>query len=203
MANQYEEMKEQTDKLEVKRENKFILDQISSIEDGLNTAAPNARLPEFVFKEHFLDFFKNYRNLTAKDKSESPLYAKWIELAGSEHNEVDIINEKGETIFTTPGLFAKPTVDYKRARQIGVDDIASTASKRNRTDVEQSNFITGKVTSIINGMITVDDTIDLNRWNKILKRYDKKEEEQEVIKSTKPLSKLPKVVKEDLGLKYD
>lgn len=199
MATQYEELKQQTDDIVV-QEKHYIAETIEGIETDLSKDS-KAKLPEFVFKQYFLDFFKDYHKLSANDKDKSPLYAKWVELAGSEYNEVDVIDSNGEVIFTTPGLLAKPVVDFARARQSRVNDIANDAKLHNRTDIEKTNFINSKITSIMNGMITVDNNTEAKRWSKILKRFDK-EKEPDLIKA-KPVDKLPKVVKENLGLIYD
>lgn len=200
--NQYKELKQMTENLN-SPDVSSINNTIKNLEEDLIINNENAKLPEFIFKEHFLDFFKNYHGLTRQDKDNSPLYAKWLELAGSEYGEVDIIDDKGETVFTTPGLFTKPTVDFDRARQIRVNDMAvDSTQKYNRTPAESSNYITSKVTSIMNGMVQVDSAEATRRWSKILKRYEK-DKEPEVLPNDVPKSKIPKVVREDLGLNYD
>lgn len=200
--NQYDELKSMTNQINTPDVN-YNTAMVKNLEAELLTANENAKLPEFIFKAHFLDFFKNYHSLTIQDKNNSPLYAKWLELAGSEYGEVDIIDDKGETIFTTPGLFVKPNVDFDRASQIRVNDMAANSAQRyNRTPAESSNYLTSKVSSIMGGMVQVDSNVALKRWDKILKRYDK-EKEPEVLPEDTPKSKIPKVVREDLGLNYD
>ena len=72
----------------------------------------------------------------------------------------------------------------------------------NRTPAETDNFITNKVVRFMTGAVSVDTRQDTERWATILNKYkDPEQEETKEIK--KKLDKMPKVIKEDLGLIYD
>ena len=202
MNKQYEELKKASAEM-VDPDAKYVLDTAKLMEETINKPAPNAKLPEIIFKEHFVEFFKTYSSNTAPTEADSTTYARWLTIAGSEFNEVDIIDDKGNVIFTVPPMLTKPNVDYKATRTINVNDTAYDAvNKFNRTPAESSNFITNKVSKLMSGAITVDTNEDESRWKRILNRYKNPEaEEQEKLEEQK--KKIPTVVKEDLGLNYD
>lgn len=200
--NQYEEIKKNSELMETP-EAAMAIRTANFLEKTILKKEENAKVPETVFKEYFLDFFRNYNKDTEPTDSDNALYAKWLELAGSEYNEVDVINDKGETVFTTPALLTVPTIDYKKALDMGINQTAVEAlQNRNRTPAESINYVNSQVSRFMAGAVSVDTRDETARWEKILKKYKSTEEvEQENIKKT--LKKMPDVVKEDLGLIYD
>lgn len=201
--NNYEEVQKNTATLKNLEVAKLAKDA-KAFEETLVNKVENAKIPEVFFKEHFLDFFKNYNKDTAPTEADTTAYAQWLSIAGSEYNEVDVTNEKGETLFATPPLLTKPTINYNAAMDLGINKVANEALNQfNRTPAESSNYITNQVTKFMSGAISVDTREDTYRWSKILKRYSKTEEDIEKAKIDEQLKKMPLVMKEDLGLKYD
>lgn len=202
MASQYEELKKASEEM-VDPDAQYVLETAKLMEKTIIQEQPKAKLPEIIFREHFVDFFRNYGSNTEPTEADSTTYARWLTIAGSEFNEVDIIDDKGNVIFTVPPMLTKPNVDYKATRTINVNDTAYDATNKfNRTPAESSNFITSKVSKLMSGAITVDTSGDEFRWKKILNKYkDPEVEEQEKLEEQK--KKIPTIVKEDLGLNYD
>ena len=202
MSTQYEELKKASADMQ-EPEAREAKEMADLFEKNLVTEDRKARVPEMIFKEHFVDFFKSYGKNTTPTEADSTTYARWLTIAGSEFNEVDIINESGDVIFTVPPMLTKPNVDYKATRQIRVDDTAYDATNKfNRTPAESSNYMASKVNKMMSGAITVDTRHDEAAWERILKRYKNPEaEEQKKLEEKK--KKIPTIVKEDLGLNYD
>lgn len=111
---------------------------IIEIENELDAAKVNEVLPESVFKEYFLDFFlhpENYR--------ESPLGYKWIELAGGPYNEVDIIDERGNFIFTAPSLCVAPALNSEGIHKYNFAEIAGNYNLQQKiTSNSAANYLT-------------------------------------------------------------
>lgn len=200
---QYEEMKDMTNKINAPV-NKMLVDSITNIEKELIETKENPRLPEYIFKEHFLDFFKEYGTMTKEDKHKAPLYQKWLELAGSEYGEVDIIDNQGNVLFTTPGLFARPKINFEHTTAVKLNDTAHNSMNRfNRTSAESINYVNNKVAKTMSGILEADNQDELNRWNTIVNKYKEINKDIKPNEVELPKGKVSKVVMEDLGLNYD
>lgn len=74
----------------------------------------NPKLPEPVFKEHFLPFLTGQKPI-----SEQPTVLKdWVDVAKSPMGEVDVVNEKGDTLFTVPPIYDSGVIDVVK-RNLG------------------------------------------------------------------------------------
>ena len=129
-----------------------------------------AVIPEIVFVEYFLDFFKNIHNT-----SEKTLLLKWLELAGGPYNEVNVIDGEGKVIYTVPSVYIKPKID-ENMNDVNFNNMASKyVMKTNRIKTEGVNYLKNELKDIDN-MIKVDEKEMLeatNRWKAIFKRYEK------------------------------
>lgn len=202
---QYEELKHNTEKIETAAPlgAKRLLEEMKDIEQSLVVEKKNPTLPEFVFKEYFLEFFRSYHKLTKHDKDNAPLYAKWLELAGSEYGEVDIVDNEGNVLYTTPGLLARPKINFDHTAATKIDKLADDAiNKYNRTPTESANSIINKINKTMPNLIEEASTYEAAKWDSILKKYktDEDKAKREVVFKKRRISK---VVKEDLGLIYD
>ena len=80
MNEQYEDVKKQSEKMEIPEAAE--VNRIAAMmEKTILKEEENNKLPEAVFKEYFLDFFRNYNKDTEPTDADNTLYAKWIELA--------------------------------------------------------------------------------------------------------------------------
>jgi len=145
---------------------------LNLIESELNTNIENGikkvgRLPEYVFVENFLDFFRS--GLT--ETKGKPLLLKWLELAGGPYNEVDIIDENGNVIFTTPGIYVRPNIDL--TNKFSFNNMNKTYElQANRMKALGENYL-AKQFGVIESQIRLPDaTKNKLRWEKIFKYYD-------------------------------
>lgn len=150
----------------------------------------NMIIPEIIFKEHFLNFFYKM----TKEETTSPLALKWIELAGGVYNEVDVVNEAGQVIFTVPSLFTRPNVDDSVLGKMSFSNIAHKfQAKLDRTEAEGLNYLNRELSSLPNN-VDSDSANDINRWMNIFLRYS--------VKST-DIKTLPLTLQDDIELNYD
>lgn len=68
--------------------------------EGLVLSEPRSRLPEPLFREHFWPYFNHDREV----QRDQNVFAQWVGVAGSPTSEVDVVNEKGDIVFTVPAL---------------------------------------------------------------------------------------------------
>jgi len=147
-----------------------LMDVMSNIYEETVVGKKNSTLPEVVFVEYFLDFFKS--GMTTPDKDLK--YAKWIELSGSPYNEVDIIDLDSKIIFTVPPLYAKPAIDPSII-DINFSNIGSTyIMKSNRLQTDADNYLNEKLQPVAN-KINDDSAAIVARWQEIFKRYTQPE----------------------------
>lgn len=209
---QYEELKNKTKNIETP-DNKWFLRNVEKISKELCESKENPKLPEFVFKEHFLDFFANYHKQEPGSKnSNEALYAKWLELAGSEYGKVDIIDNTGKTLFTTPGLLAKLKINYEHTKETNLEQLAKDATMRfNRTGAESINFVNKKLAQVESNLIKEPSHKEGLTWAAIVAMYKRQEKKENDItnadnpltKGTKKDRKIGRAKLEDLGLNQD
>lgn len=86
----------------IKQQESSFLSEI--VEDAQHN---RAKLPEPLFREHFLPFFSGASAIDSR----SEVITQWIGIAGSPTAEVDVINEQGESLFTVPGYYDTTVID--------------------------------------------------------------------------------------------
>ena len=135
--------------------------------EDLVVALPVANLTEIVFKEYFLDFFKTGQH----NNNDAPLTLKWLEVSGGPFNEVNIVDNFGTVIFTTPGMYVRPNVSASLA---GTDLNAIAVNynlKSNRLRNEGLNYLESEI-GALNNDIDVVNTEHGIRWQNIFRRYE-------------------------------
>lgn len=148
-------------------------DMLTELKDTLTAihnevvSVKKSTIPEVVFKVYFLDFFKSGMNTPDRDFK----YAKWIELSRSPYNEVDVIDNAGNVIFTVPPLYVKPSIDDS-VIDINFSNISSKyILKSNRLKSDADNYLSTELTPI--GDKLTSNTEDItSRWLEIFKRYE-------------------------------
>lgn len=70
-------------------------------------------IPIEVFEHVFLNYFRNINNNQDNEdiKNNDHLLKKWLEIAGSYYNEVDLVNSHGDVVLVVPALTPKPNVN--------------------------------------------------------------------------------------------
>lgn len=130
-------------------------------------------IPEIVFKESFLGFFKTMNNTNLDD----PIARMWVNFSGSPYSEVDVIDKQGNVIYTVPGLLSKPNVDAALGKNVNFDRIASTYElKHNRLPEVGSNYLNSEL-GAVQQYISADTETAAGRWAQIFKRYDNAQNE--------------------------
>lgn len=129
----------------------------------------NGKLPENLFVQHFLPFFTG--QVPSKDVHQ--YYQYWIGVAGTPMNEVDIIDGKGETIFTVPPIMNSDFVNpAKRSKGMG-DVFAEHSLHASHSPASGERFLANELSQRINEF--EDNTEKLvtaeQKWNHIFKRY--------------------------------
>lgn len=150
----------------------------------------NMIIPEIVFKEYFLEFFYGM----TKKETDSPLALKWIELSGGPYNEVDVVDDLGNIIYSVPSLFTRPEVNADKLKGLSFGSMYVTfKAKTNRTEADGINYLNRELSSLPKSVET-DSNLDVNRWLAIFQRY-----------ATKPTTGvLPKTLQNDeIELNYD
>lgn len=133
----------------------------------------NSKLPETVFVSYFLQYFKNGEVFD----NQTPLHLKWVENSGSPFNEVDIIDDNGDVIFTTPPLVAKPDTSSEVLTNTNFSKITTEYNLRNaRLTVDAENFANSKLIPL-GSEIKPTEAIETHRrkWDEIFDKYDKKD----------------------------
>lgn len=159
-----------------------------------------ASIPEQVFVQYFLPYF---RNPDAEENKESVILNKWLELSGGPYNEVNIINPKGEVLYEVPPIYHNDTVDLNILKENNVDLNYVGKAYDNmavRYPEMGNNIINEGLGSLPKFIHNINNNLELkDKWKKIFKRYDEPEDAQ--AQDGKDVIKQP--VKEDLGLNYD
>lgn len=122
-------------------------------------------LPETVFKEFFLDFFRSAGQMN----TEAPLTLKWVELAGGPYNEVSIVDDNNIELFKVPGLYSTPNSDL-----VNTDfnkTLGDFQLRTNRLPVDGLNYLTHKLTGV-DASIEFESDDYVIRWTNIFKRYE-------------------------------
>ena len=132
--------------------------------------ASKHKMPEVVFKDLFLEHFKEIAE--GKQVSDDTLTAAWIGLAGSPYNEMDIVDEKGDTLYTVPSVLSRPKLDEKFYSSVSFTDMAAKyQEKSNYLEAEGTRYLNSAVKSM-EGTISSSQPLGGARWNAIFNRYD-------------------------------
>ena len=131
----------------------------------------NGRLPENIFVGYFLPYFSGQKPI---DKS-SQVMADWISIAGTPMNEVDILDQSGNTIYTVPSLFDTNIIKVNSRKEgESIADIYNQYDLRmNNIPSVANNFLLkalDKKIEDLNTQSTIHDN-NVTRWNSILSRY--------------------------------
>ena len=138
------------------------------------------RLPEALFKEYFLPIFKQSPEEIAKlspedTKNRERLLSDWVKVAGGHYNEVDIIDDAGNVLFSVPALLRTAVINPKKDdRHPGFSAIIAHAnllehqSPTRSLDFQKKEF-TKKAVSIYDksGVYKEEE----QRWLDIFNRY--------------------------------
>ena len=205
-ANPMSELEELSASLKDSEHNR-LSSEISAIQEILESPELNKNnfIPESVFKEEFLPFFKDFMSnkIDKKDVKNNTLMYKWLALAESPYKEVDVLNMKGEKIFSVPPLYNKDGVKLEPLKTTPFSEIGMETE--NRTGIlweDGENYLAQRLSALPKEAFLNPNEVtdDIKRWEDIFKRYenDNKKDLPDV-----NLDNVPRMVKEDLGLITD
>lgn len=127
-------------------------------------------IPEVVFKDYFLDHFKNMAKGTVEDTT---LTSKWIHgIAGTPYSEVDVVDDAGNVLFTVPGVVKRANLNVHKANDVSILKITNHYSlERNRMEARGDQYLAHALNGVENILekTTNEDTV---RWKNIFDRYD-------------------------------
>ena len=174
-------LKEYSNKIkDTKREQ--VREQINNLFDEL-VVIENAKLPEDIFVEYFLEHFKY-----GGGDINNPLNIKWVELSGSVYNEVDIIDDMGNVIYTVPPLLDRATVD-EEAIKLNFSNIAATyVLKSNNLPSVGVNYLNNKIGNLDKMVESKNTNIYSERWASVFNRYNTPKEPVQEQQVTTPIN---------------
>ena len=141
-------------------------EEIHELYNDLVVNIPRTIMPEAVFIEYFLDLF-----MKGDNGGNELLMYKWVELAGGPYNEVNIVDQKGNVIYSTPGAMLQLNIPAETLQKYSFVDIAAMyAMKQRITSAQATNYLNGALASIPKEVIG-DVKIYIQRWSEIFKRY--------------------------------
>jgi len=128
----------------------------------------NVVMPERVFVDKFL------HGLAGINSSESKsTIINWLNVAGSPFSGVDIVNDEGELVITTPGLFTRPNIDMGKTSDLKLTSMTEQYMQIKNVDgVRADNFATSKLSSLPSS-ISIEEKVDMAKWSNVFKHYDK------------------------------
>lgn len=172
---------------------------INDISKELNESTEqNAVVPEIVFKEYFLPMFKRFATKKLDKNQDDNLLRKWIELAGGPYSEVDVIDTKGNKIFTVPSVYTRNVADISKLDDVNFTDIGIKHEQYKNILPQQGENYANKTIKNLPKFINSSKThaSEQNRWVEILTKYNG-EEANDIFSK-----KLSKSKQEDLGLDF-
>lgn len=153
---------------------------INDLDEAFNGSdnVRKATLPEKVLKDFFIPGFLD------TDNKDNVAVMKFIEYAGSPYSEVDIINERGEVIFTCPPMMNNSKSDT--GKNIPYSELAGTYElKKARMIQEADQYMSGVAGGIASTVEIAKDNSTFT-WNKIIEKYT-----------------VPNKIDEDIGVSND
>lgn len=133
---------------------------------GMTETIEVTQVYESVFKDMFLDYF---RNGLAED--DNFLTLKWLELAGTPYSEVGIINEDGEELFRVPGLLCSAEFDGISVADINFKELSETYELKAGSPIGGADQFLKNALSGLDELLTSDQTEHRNKWEAIFARY--------------------------------
>lgn len=164
-----------TDKLKEAMANRYkeeASEKVNFAYDSIVGDRIKGKISEEGFK-YFLPYFSGELPLS-KDNN---IVAQWISIAGTPMSEVDVIDNKGQVVFTVPPLFDSNGINIiNRRERNSFADISSNFIRMNvSTPIAANNFLNNSLHQKVDEILDTDHkpTMNQERWNGILKRYGK------------------------------
>jgi hypothetical protein len=144
---------------------------IDYIYDGLIANEPKNKINEQVFVNEFLPYLTGEKDLDPK----SNLLTTWVGIAGNASNEVDVVDNKGEILFSVPGLINTNLLkigDRHRDDSI-IARVAEYTQMQNILPTVAHGELMGHLDRKVTDILPSNTGVIESRWNNILERYGK------------------------------
>ena len=167
------------------------------------TNKPAPELSEFIFQEHFLEFFKKFKNSEYDELTpeEGIKLNKWLELVGGPYREMSIVDNKGQELYRVPPIYTTNTIESVQEvdNDVSLNQIGKSFADRYKTNPTRAvPALHATISGLPKFIKPVETQIsDIQRWDKIFKRYEENITD-DIIPNTD--NAVPQIVKERLGL---
>lgn len=137
--------------------------------NALVVNVPNAKLPEHVFKQLFLPLLAG----EIKETEISNLMIYWISVAGSPTGDIDIIDTRGDVLFTLPSVLNTTMIDPSNHAS-GLSDLYTEAQMYfNQLPVMGERFLIPGLGKKLGEILNNLDNPKVVLIRSILERYGK------------------------------
>lgn len=138
--------------------------------DLFEVGKQNNQLPEQLFVNAFLPFFSG----KIKDDAQLNITTKWVSVAGSTMNSVDIINNDGKVLFTVPPLMSTEFLGiHDNIRGKSFNEIFNDAKNQaNRIPILGERVIAEDAGGKVSQMKVDPKDIQITQWDMIFDRYN-------------------------------
>jgi hypothetical protein len=145
------------------------IDDIFEATTTLSESRPH--LPEAVFRKMFLPYFSGQLKVTP----ENNIIGKWVSVAINPHNEVDVVDIKGEVVFTVPGIISTDIIDAGAGSSKLSSIVDGFLSDVEVLPVRAINTFNSEIQSSLNSVVNMslaDASGNRAKWEKIFEYYN-------------------------------
>lgn len=152
----------------VSNEMKSVMEMVDNSFNSLVLQNDHAKLPEDVFRHHFLPFF------TGEVPKDRNCIAEWIGIAGTPTSKVDVVSPAGDVLFTVPPVLDSSIVNLgqvggKRIKDLVIEYNLHTEGLPGAASAFANNVIVPHMQKIVPGHS--DETEASKDWNKVFDYY--------------------------------
>jgi hypothetical protein len=148
-----------------------LMQSMDDVFNDLVVNSPRARLPEELFVSNFLPFFIGKGTV----ETNSDFLPTWISIAGSPAADVDVIDNRGNVLFTVPAFIDSGFINpLKNNSGLSYSDIVNMAILfGNNIPKQGAAVLSGELEIKINRLKdkSPDYAKKINMWEIIFKRY--------------------------------
>jgi hypothetical protein len=149
-------------------EKQNLSESINNSYSVLVTEAPKNKIPEDIFVNYFLPFFKGEKIADRKQ----PVFAEWVSIAGSPTAAVDVIDKDGNVKITVPGLFNSDIMRSQYNSDVTIRNIFDQYELyNNNIPAVAKNFLDKAFTAKANNLKPTADGKSKEDWQKVLDMY--------------------------------
>lgn len=138
--------------------------------DSLVVQQNKHKIPEQVFVAHFLPYFSGQDLGQGRN-----VVAEWIGVAGSPMAEVDVVDQKGEVVYSVPPIYNTNILEIanRKAGQSVADIFQQYELRRAGVPAAANAYLNQNLADKSREMVIgqIDENSVAGRWNSIMSRY--------------------------------